>query len=112
MKQTTGQRVAILIPIGLAVSTTVALGLWLGPLNKYLELRAPGMDRPPGMEATDDLNPVLDGHLLTGEGKPCDLAGTWPGFRGSQRDGKSAETVSLAHSWESGGPRELWSIDV
>jgi outer membrane protein assembly factor BamB len=112
MKQTTGQRVAILIPIGLAASTAMASILWLGPWKKPLELRAPGMDRPPGTEAADDINPVLNGRLLAGEGKPTDLAGSWKGFRGNQRDGKSAETVSFAHSWESGVPRELWSVEA
>jgi len=112
MKQINGQRVAILIPIGLAAGMAIALILWLGPWNKHLQLRVPGTDRPPGMEATDDLNPVQNGRVILGDGKPCDLAGAWTGFRGNLRDGKTTDSASLAHSWQSGEPRELWSVDV
>lgn len=112
MKQAVAQRIAILIPIGLAAGIVTALAACLGPWNKHLQLRVPGTDRPPGMEASDDLNPVLNGHVTPGDGKPCDLAGAWTGFRGNQRDAKSSETVPLAHSWQPGEPREVWGVDV
>ena len=35
--------------------------------------------------------------------------GSWPQFRGPNRDGKSAET-GLLKEWPAGGPRLLWSV--
>jgi outer membrane protein assembly factor BamB len=113
MKLTMLHRSARLIPIGLAAGTVIALVVWLEPwATKRLQLRVPGTDRPPGADAADNLNPVLNGRLVQGEGKAADLPGAWTGFRGSQRDGKSVETVSLARSWPNGGPPELWGRDV
>ena len=37
-------------------------------------------------------------------------ADDWPQFRGSNRDGKSAET-DLLQKWPQSGPRLLWSVD-
>jgi len=34
----------------------------------------------------------------------------WPQFRGSNRDGKSAET-GLLKKWPEGGPQQLWSVE-
>src|ERR1043166_2966671 len=113
MKLTMLHRSARLIPIGLAAGTVIALVVWLEPwATKRLQLRVPGTDRPPGAAAADNLSPVLNGRLVQGEGKAADLPGAWTGFRGSQRDGKSVETVSLARSWPNGGPPELWGRDV
>lgn len=112
MKKTVLPRLAILIPFSLVGSTIVASILWFGLWNKHLQLRAPGMDRSPGTDATDNSNPAQNGRLYGGEGKPCELPGAWSGFRGNQRDGKSQESAGLAHSWQSAQPRELWGVDV
>src|SRR5580765_997656 len=102
-----------LLPALLAVVAVIALVIWLGPwASKQLQLRVPGADRAPGVEAGDSLNPVLNGRTIHGEGKAADLPGAWTGFRGSHRDGKSADTVSLAKAWANGAPPELWSVDV
>jgi outer membrane protein assembly factor BamB len=37
-------------------------------------------------------------------------ADDWPGFRGRNRDGKSAET-GLLQKWPEGGPELLWSVE-
>ena len=37
-------------------------------------------------------------------------ADDWPGFRGPNRDGKSAET-GLLKKWPDGGPKLLWSVE-
>ena len=37
-------------------------------------------------------------------------ADDWPGFRGPNRDGKSAET-GLLQKWPEGGPKILWSVE-
>ena len=41
--------------------------------------------------------------------QPWLQASDWPQFRGPTRDGKSAETGSLAQ-WPAGGPRLLWTV--
>jgi outer membrane protein assembly factor BamB len=38
------------------------------------------------------------------------FADDWPQFRGSNRDGKSAET-GLLKEWSQGGPKQLWSVE-
>jgi outer membrane protein assembly factor BamB len=106
-------RFARLLPLLLAAAAIIALAVWLGPwATKRLQLRVPGTDRPPGVEAGDNLNPVLNGKVIQDDGKAADMPGSWTGFRGNYRDGKSAETVALAKAWPNGAPPELWSVDV
>ena len=113
MKTTALHRSAVLIPLGLAAGIAFALLAWLGPgSGKPLQLRVPGTDRPPGTDPTDSLNPVQNGRIVPGDGKAAVLPGAWTGFRGTHRDGQSRESASLARSWQSGGPRELWAVDV
>jgi len=50
---------------------------------------------------------LLLGILLVGN--VC-FADDWPQFRGSNRDGKSAET-GLLKEWPQGGPKLLWSVE-
>jgi outer membrane protein assembly factor BamB len=47
-----------------------------------------------------------------GTGKPAELPGDWPCFRGKQRDNLCTDGVRLARSWPSGGPPVLWALDV
>src|SRR2546425_8647992 len=111
MKKTSLHLSAMLAPLALAAGAIIALLVWLGPWTaKRLQLRTPGTDRPPGLDAADNLNPVLNGRLVQGDGQAADLPGAWPGFRGTQRDGKSRELLSLARAWPNGGPRELWAV--
>ena len=49
---------------------------------------------------------------MVGAGKPLDMAGSWPRFRGPQSDGISRETQPLARIWPGGGPRSVWSVEV
>gem|GEM_PF-609374 len=46
------------------------------------------------------------------DGVPCLHAGTWPGFRGSERTGISSEDATLADRWPAEGPRVVWKIDM
>ncbi len=39
----------------------------------------------------------------------AEAPGGWPGWRGANRDGKSAET-GLLKSWPAGGPKRLWAV--
>ena len=103
----------LLIPVGLAAATVVAAVIWLEPwAPKPFEIRAPGSDVPPGADLSNNLNPVLNGHLVRGDAQSTRLPGTWNGFRGNDRDGQSREAIPLAHSWSAAGPRQLWAVKV
>ncbi len=99
------------LPVLTAAVAGLALLSWLifsGP--PPLAPRVPGTDRPPGTEAKPTGNPVLAGKVIPGPGKPADLPGYWPGFRGEGLDGIAHTSPSLARSWPADGPSELWSV--
>ena len=101
------------LPFAAAVAGGLILLFWLlSGIDPSLTERVPGADRAPTGEGGSGANPVLAGVLVKGVGTPSDLPGSWPGFRGPARTGVSIESVPLARTWEAGGPRELWSIDV
>ena len=106
-------RFALALPALATLAAIVALTLWWarGP-DQELKLRVPGTDQPPGAEGAAAMNPILSGKLVQGDGQPSSLPGAWPQFRGPNRDGISPEATALVRSWEAGGPRELWSVDL
>lgn len=92
----------------------VALGIfWLsGRSDGALKLRVPGTDQAPGSELGTNGNAVVAGRLQRKEGQSANLPGTWPQFRGPERNGISPETVPLGRSWPSAAPKELWGVDL
>lgn len=101
-----------LIPT-VAAAALIALVLWfLHGSGKPLALRVPGTDHAPGAAGSTGTNAVLSGKTIRGPGKPADLPGSWPEFRGSARNGISSDPTPLKTSWASGEPRELWGIDL
>jgi outer membrane protein assembly factor BamB len=109
---------------------------WTSPTASGLKPRIPGTDAAPGGEG-GTANPVLAGRLVPGEGKPADLPGAWPQFRGPNRDGialppsrpdragtsgpspspsdgerAGVRGPSLSRDWKSSPPRELWSLEL
>ena len=96
--------------VGVAAMATLALW-WSGGTGRGLKLRIPGTDAAPSGQS-GGANPVLAGKLIAGPGQPADLPGAWPQFRGPNRDGRANDPAKLARSWETGGPRELWALDV
>ena len=103
----------MLVPIAAGVAGVAALAFWLtSRTGKPLSLRVPGTDQAPGSEFGPQGNAVLAGKLVRAEGSPASSSGTWPQFRGADRDGISKSNTRLAHSWEAGGVRELWGIEV
>lgn len=105
-------KLAVALPIIAAVASVAALAVWLLARSEDgLKLRIPGTDAAPGGEAGAG-NPVLAGKLISGDGKPAELRGAWPQFRGPNRDGMVTSSVALARDWKATPPRELWGLDV
>lgn len=100
------------LSVALTVVAVVTFSLWVWPrANEALKLRVPGTDAAPGGE-TGGSNPVLAGKLVSGPGQPSPLPGSWPQFRGPDRDGISTNSANLSRDWKTAPPRELWSLDV
>lgn len=105
-------KLAAALPILAAAGAVVALAVWLLARSEGgLKLRIPGTDAAPGGESGGS-NPVLSGKLIPGDGKPAELRGSWPQFRGPNRDGLTTTSVALSRDWKANPPRELWGLDV
>ncbi|HEX5220955.1 MAG TPA: PQQ-binding-like beta-propeller repeat protein [Verrucomicrobiae bacterium] len=124
---------AKVIPAILAVLAAGMLTLWLLPhSSESLQLRIPGTDAAPTGE-TGGGNPVRAGKVIRGNGQPTPLPGSWPQFRGPNRDGIARAPTSLSplggegqgagarseftvmplsRDWKTSPPRELWSLDL
>ncbi len=106
------KRLKWLVPV-VAGAALIALVLWfMHGSGKPLALRVPGTDHAPGGAGSSGTNAVLSGKTTRGPGKPADLPGAWPEFRGPARDGISSDPTPLKASWAAGEPRELWGIDL
>jgi outer membrane protein assembly factor BamB len=46
------------------------------------------------------------------DGKPADIPGSWPTFRGGAYDNINTEAVKLIERWPSEGPKVLWSLHL
>jgi outer membrane protein assembly factor BamB len=101
-----------LLPLGVAGLAAAAGLFWLWPRpDPALRLRIPGTDAAPGV-LTGGTNPVFAGQIIAGPGQPTQIPGSWPQFRGPNRDGMAAGGSDLARTWKTAPPRELWSLEV
>ncbi len=100
---------------GFLAAATLAAWL-LAPVRTPIALRVPGTDRPAAAPHADAEAPTGEFHsaatLVPGPGKPANLPGAWPRFRGPNLDGLSPDPTRLASSWPSAGPRQLWNLEV
>jgi outer membrane protein assembly factor BamB len=106
--------VAKSLPVGLAITGVVLLYFWLSANPaKDLQKRLPGEDDRKKAVVDADEPVKITGQLTKYDGKPADLPGAWPRFRGPNFDAISTnENVKLARSWPQSGPNVVWSIDV
>ncbi len=101
-----------ILPLLVGIVALVTLVVWwLCGTGYGLKLRIPGTDAAPGGES-GGANPVLAGKLAVSSGKPADLPGDWPQFRGSNRDGISPQSARISRDWKNSPPREIWSLEV
>ena len=114
MKRHRFSRSNVLWPTVVGTGAILILAMWWfsHALDRALKIRVPGADLGPSNELGTNANAVLAGHLVLSPGNPTALPGSWPQFRGPNRDGISADPVPLAKSWQASGPRELWSVNM
>jgi len=102
-----------LVPGLAALGGLVVLGAWLSAGTRLpLQERVPGLDQPETTEAARGSSIPESGLLAQGDGKPADLPGSWPRFRGKSLDNIAVPGVPLARQWPASGPRQLWSVEL
>jgi len=116
--------IARIIPVVLFIAGVILLYVWLSAdaainLTERLPIPVPSeVEGAQNIPQTPlEAEPANGGMALRGEliqfgGKPADLPGAWPRFRGANFDAISKEDVTLARTWPPDGPKVLWSIDV
>lgn len=102
------------VPGFVALAALGFIGCWVGGgSDVVVEIRVPGADETPEGAGIVDEPTKLVGTLVKSSGKPGDIAGAWPWFRGSGFDIISDDADStLMNEWPAGGPKELWAVDV
>ncbi len=108
------------LPALSAVFMVLALSLWLTRVRgTYHPPRLSGEDKTPESvrsavgKKVEVIRATPEGALLeTGGGKASSVEGSWPCFRGADRDAVSKEDYPLARSWPGGGPPVLWELEL
>jgi outer membrane protein assembly factor BamB len=102
------------LPAMVGAAALILVAIWIWPrIDDEIEPRVPGTDHAPDPSArAAEANPILRGTLELGEGQAGVTGGTWPQFRGINRDGVGKDDVTLSRSWVAGQPRELWSVGL
>ncbi len=96
----------------LVLFSVLAVVLWLRVTPDLpLELRVPipanlGLAKSGAGEAKGN-----EGTLITGAGKPSAQPGSWPQFRGPNRQA-IASGIPITSSWPGGGPKVVWKTKV
>lgn len=105
--------VANAVPMAFAVAGVASLMyLWLSAdAAVHLEERTP-IQANLAQETASQEDILASAELTTGQGRPADLPGVWPQFRGPNLDAVIREDVTLARDWPETGPPVLWSIDL
>jgi outer membrane protein assembly factor BamB len=106
---------SLILPLVSALLLALLSGYWVYEYTRFeVQPRLPGQDgRPPvDSEAADSRLTASDGTLRQFGGKPSDLPGRWPMFRGPDGNGVIASDVPLARKWPAGGPPKLWQVQL
>jgi outer membrane protein assembly factor BamB len=98
------------LPPALGVAGGIAILIWAFGSGQKLAERKPGQDGAEGAGIT--AAGKWEGKLVSGSGKPADLPGAWPRFRGPNGDNISTDPTPLARSWPEGSPKVLWKIEM
>ena len=103
----------VLLPVCLTVLGIVALVIWAGtgPIPQ-VQARVPGLDKAPALGPAKTIKRPVLGDPVYGNGKPSDLSGAWPWFRGTDHDAICKDGIPLARQWPQGGPEKLWTAQL
>lgn len=108
----------VAVPILLAGCAAAGLLLlnWLSAApGRELTRSLPGADGgPPESERAKagELNVDLTGTLKTFDGRPSELPGNWPRFRGPDFDNICKGGAKLAAAWPADGPKVYWTVEL
>ena len=101
------------VPVLLVAVGTVFLYLWLSADAAIgLKERLPIEENAPKVVLEPEPTVKVEGKLIQFDGRPADLPGAWPRFRGANFDAISTEDVRLARTWPGQGPKLLWSVEL
>ncbi|MHC4399491.1 MAG: outer membrane protein assembly factor BamB family protein, partial [Planctomycetota bacterium] len=104
---------AVILPGVMELAAFAVLVFWIHTEPAVdLVLRTPGLDREGIQLTTETRERVEPGEPVVSSGKPSNLPGEWPCFRGPNRDGISDDDLPLARSWPEEGPPVLWTVDL
>lgn len=102
-------RVVPILSAGLMIA---AVALWLtSPPAVGVQLRTPGRDRDPNAAVQVVRAPNRDGDTIAGPGSPGADLGSWPTFRGPDRDNIDHDSPPLIDRLEA-VPPVLWDLPV
>jgi outer membrane protein assembly factor BamB len=106
--------IADIVPMAFAAAGVACLAyLWISAdAAPQLDVRVPIAANSPEESADEAGDVSARAELTTYEGKPADLPGNWPHFRGPDLDAIGKVGVTLARSWSAQGPPVLWSVDL
>ena len=101
----------LFLPATLTAAAVISLFLLIYNFFTFnVGQRLPGADNRP-YSAISDGGPK-EGSLQTFHGKPSGIKGSWPCFRGPDRDAIGKKSIPLLRQFSSGGPKTLWQIPL
>ena len=104
----------IAVTVGAGLVAVAALAAWLSATPaRELEPRVPiGEDAWERDRVSAVAKATNFGTLIPGPGQPAAEGGSWPQFRGPNRDGIARDSVPLARRWSPGGLPVVWQLTV
>ena len=108
--------IGALAVVGASALAACALWLWFSRSGAgQLRPRLPGEDgaaQAVSNDAATAQNVAIGESFQAFGGNATDMPGSWPCFRGPDRNNVGKEPVPLATAWPSNGPPVLWSADL
>ncbi len=104
----------ISLPVSAALLGVLVIAIWLA-LAPAGDVRMRVPVEPEAVASRPVELPVQqpnEGTLIAGPGKPADVEGSWPQFRGADRSNICRGVNRLVPSWPEDGPRVLWKLEV
>jgi len=102
---------SIILPAALAFFLSGAVCFWLYEYHSFkVAPRIAGQDGRPQIAQSDGQAKIIEGQLEQFDGKPSELTGQWPGFRGVDHNAVVASDIPLARQWPPDGLPKLWEV--